>query len=996
MKRLWIVLVNCIIILAVAIGVVFYANGAQSNSVDRSKVKFADTTAILKEIASNYLKDSQTVADRFANLVNGTDLTMEEAVAMLQQTTKDDTTSVQLIWYDTRTGMAIDGKASDPENYTVDYSTSSLMSVLGNVFTEGDIHVSRRYNDPQTGASVVAFCSDIKLLDENGVKKSAILMYVVPVNQLDSRWTFPTEYGEAVNVALIDSVGDYVIKPATMKNEDFYDYVYVYNKGTIGKESLKAEMNANESGSFEANNAEGETCFWAYSHLDNNSEWILVSMIPESELIVDETDWTITILLVIALLALLIIDMVYLYQNRLSDNKAHMALDSQRNIINALAEDFSNVFTILPEKNYAEVIKLDGYVTADIDKTTKGFPYLAIVGNYTRDRVHPEDKEGFLNHMSVEELKEAFATEVNTDYSYRVLVDEEVHYYNAHIVRISGEGEQLRLVAGFRNIDALIKEQEENRKILEDALNAAQHANRAKTTFLNSMSHDIRTPMNAIIGFTSLAATHIDNKELVKQYLGKIQVSSNHLLSLINDVLDMSRIESGKVKIVEKDVHLPDILHDLRTIVQSDIKANQLDFFIDTMDVETEDIICDKLRLNQVLLNIVSNAIKFTGPGGHITVKIIQNAGAPEGYAAFTFIIKDTGIGMSQEFLEHIFEPFTRAQTATVSGIQGSGLGMAITKNIVDMMDGTIKVNSEEGVGSEFIVDFTFKKSGNQTVYGPIPELEGASALVADDDMDCCISVCKMLTEIGMRPEWTSSGREAVVRTQYACDRNDPFAVYIVDWLMPDMNGVETVRRIRRIIGEQKPIIVLTSYDWGDIEAEAREAGVTHFVSKPIFMSELRSVLTQPYAIGEEPVVEEESHDFTGARLLLVEDNELNREIAVEVLEEVGFEVDTAEDGSIAVEKVAESTPGQYDLILMDIQMPVMDGYEATRRIRKLENPELAQLPIIAMTANAFEEDKQLAFDAGMNGHVAKPIDLPTLMKILEDTLAPRIDREEE
>ena len=988
MKRLFIILINCIIIVGVTISVVLYSQSAVQDSTEQSKTKFADTTAILEEIASNYLQDSQNVADQWAALVNGSVMSMDEAVSMLKVMTDGQDASAQLIWKDTLTGLASSGKAADPSDYTVDYSKSSLKDIPADTSEKGTIHITKKYTNPQSGEAVVAFCSDITLEDESGLSKEAELMYVVPIASLEERWTFPTEYGDEADVALIDGSGEYVIKPGSMKNENFYNFVYVYNKEDISEDSLKTAMNAKESGRFEAMNAASEECFFAYGHLKNNSEWILVAAIPESKLVVDQMDWSVIILLIVSLGLLLVINVVYLVQDRRKEEKTKSAIDAQNRVIGALAEDYTNVFTIRPAKNYAEVIKLEGYVTDELTRETKGFPLDRIVGNYARDRVHPEDKKLFLESLSPEKLQETLAENRIADSTYRVLADGETHYYNTHMVRISKEGEALYLVVGFRNIDAIIAEQEKSRKELEEALNAAQHANRAKTVFLNSMSHDIRTPMNAIIGITTLAGTHIDNTPLVKEYLSKIQVSSNHLLSLINDVLDMSRIESGKVKIVEKEAHLPNILHDLRTIVQSDIRANQLDFFIDTMDLVNEDIICDVLRLNQVLLNIVSNAIKFTGPGGQVAVKIIQNAGAPEGYASYTFRIRDTGIGMSPEFLEHIFEPFTREQTATVSGIQGSGLGMAITKNIVDMMGGTISVTSEEGVGSEFVVNFCFRKSGQTVTYAPIPELEGASALVVDDDMDCCISVCKMLTEIGMRPEWTSSGREAVVRTQYACDRDDAFAVYVVDWLMPDMNGVETVRRIRRIIGDRSPIIVLTSYDWGDIEAEAREAGVTHFVSKPIFMSELREVLSAPYAVsGSEEEEEKPGTDFTGRTLLLVEDNILNREIATEILEEAGFNVDTAEDGSLAVDKLKRAEPGLYDAILMDIQMPVMDGYEATRQIRRLPDPTVAGIPIIAMTANAFDEDKQLAYEAGMNAHVAKPIDITKLMTTLEMVL---------
>ncbi len=534
-----------------------------------------------------------------------------------------------------------------------------------------------------------------------------------------------------------------------------------------------------------------------------------------------------------------------------------------------------------------------------------------------------------------------------------------------------------------------MEEQLEKQNVdLQEALAAAQHANRAKTTFLNNMSHDIRTPMNAIIGFTALAAAHIDNTEQVQDYLAKITTSSNHLLSLINDVLDMSRIESGKVKIEEKETALPEVMHDLKTIVQADITAKQLEFYIDTADVVNEDVLCDRLRLNQILLNLLSNAMKFTKPGGLVSLRILQKGGAPEGYASYAFQVKDTGIGMSQDFLQHVFEPFERERTSTVSGIQGTGLGMAITKNIVDMMGGQISVVSEEGKGTTFTVDLLFKTCSASVRQEAIPELKELRALVVDDDFDTCSSVTKMLATIGMRPDWTTSGKEAVLRTKLARDQGDGYAVYIIDWLMPDMNGIEVVRRIRSFIEVDVPIIILTAYDWSDIEEEALQAGVTAFCSKPIFLSELRKVLEAPFAVLDERAADqEEDRSFVGKKLFLVEDNELNQEIAVEILQEAGFVVDVAEDGAVAVETMKTAKDGQYDLILMDIQMPIMDGYEATRQIRALEGPSIAHIPIIAMTANAFDEDRKAALDAGMDGHIAKPIDVPKLMKLLKEVL---------
>ena len=529
--------------------------------------------------------------------------------------------------------------------------------------------------------------------------------------------------------------------------------------------------------------------------------------------------------------------------------------------------------------------------------------------------------------------------------------------------------------------------EEQNRK-LEIALQHEGAANRAKREFLFNMSHDIRTPMNAIIGFTSLAATHIDNREQVLDYLKKISTSSQHLLSLINDVLDMSRIESGKVKIEEKAVHLPDLVHDVRSIIQPNVAAKRLSLFIDTMDIEDEDIITDPLRLNQILLNILSNAIKFTPTGGMISIRIAQKNGAPKGCVCYEFRIKDNGIGMSEEFQKHIFEEFSREESSTVSGIQGTGLGMSITKNIVDLMGGTIALTSEPGKGTEFIVTLCFTRSGQKAEPKQLPQLEGLRALVADDDTNTCLNVSTMLSKIGMRPEWTISGKEAVIRTKYAVEQGDAFSVYIIDWLIPDMNGIEIVRQIRKVIGNRCPIIILTAYDWADIEDEARAAGVTAFCEKPLFLSELRRVLAEPFRAepASEPA-QPTAADLKGKKLLLVEDNELNREIALEILKEAGFVVDTAEDGAVAVQKIKQAAPGQYDLILMDIQMPNLDGYEATRQIRALPDAEKASIPIFAMTANAFEEDRQNALAAGMNGHIAKPLDVPHLLRVLADAL---------
>ncbi|MDE7014259.1 MAG: response regulator, partial [Kineothrix sp.] len=611
------------------------------------------------------------------------------------------------------------------------------------------------------------------------------------------------------------------------------------------------------------------------------------------------------------------------------------------------------------------------------------------IGFYIQEYVYEEDREMLQEASSQEKIKEELEGKNLYCINYRTYKDGEIRYYQMKIVRAGNWKGRRGIVLGMHSVDEETRNEMEKKSLLEDALLQANRASKAKSVFLSNMSHDIRTPMNAIVGFTALAITHIEHRDQVEEYLKKIMTSGNHLLSLINDVLDMSRIESGRIHLEEKLCSLPDILHGLRNILQADVHAKQLDLYIDVVDVMDEEIYCDKLRLNQVLLNLLSNSVKYTGAGGIVSMRIMEKGGAQPGYANYEFHIKDNGIGMSEEFVRHIFEPFEREKTTTISGIPGTGLGMAITKNIVDMMNGSIDVKSEQGVGTEFIVSFTFRLHTGPKELHDIPELKNCRALVVDDDFNTCDSVSYMLGQLGMRAEWTLSGKEAVLRTHQAVVRGDNYFVYIVDWLLPDMNGIEVTRRIRKEMGDDVPIIVLTAYDWAEIEDEAKEAGVSAFCSKPLFLSELRSCLHSVINTddGKEKETEGKEEKVYTGRILLAEDNELNQEIAEAILGDAGFTTEIAGDGETAVEMLKKSEPGYYQIILMDVQMPVMNGYEATREIRRLENKELAAIPILAMTANAFEEDKQEALKCGMNGHIAKPIDINLLLETLSQVL---------
>ena len=674
--------------------------------------------------------------------------------------------------------------------------------------------------------------------------------------------------------------------------------------------------------------------------------------------------------------AVFIIELI-LQKNRISLKRRDVEILYRDELFQKLSMSVDDVFLMLDAKTYKadyvspNVEKLLGITVEQIQKD------ISVLG-----KLHSEDcedpKKNYLKEIQVNEQQE-------WDFEYVHQKTGEQRWF--HIIAMGSE------VNGKKKYILVMSDRTVDRKMnqaLYEAVRAAETANRAKSTFLSNMSHDIRTPMNAVIGFTTLAVSNIDNKEKVRDYLGKILSSSNHLLSLINDVLDMSRIESGKIHLEETEVSLSDMLHDLKTIISGHIYAKQLELYMDAMDVTDEDVYCDKTRLNQVLLNLLSNAIKFTPAGGTVSVRLKQFPGTKKGSGLYEIRVKDSGIGMSQEFIQRIFSPFERERTSTVSRTQGTGLGMAITKNIVDMMGGTIEVRTEQGKGTEFIVRLPLRIQSEQRSIEKIAELEDLKALVVDDDFNTCDSVTKMLVKVGMRSEWTLSGKEAVLRARQSMELGDAFHAYIIDWRLPDMNGIEVARQIRGL-GDDTPIIILTAYDWSDIEVEARAAGVNAFCAKPLFMSDIRETLMtaigQKQTGAENCILPETGSDFRGRCILLVEDNELNREIAEEILKQYGFLVDIAENGAVAVEKVKNSAPGTYDLVLMDIQMPVMNGYEATEQIRALEDPALAKIRILAMTANAFDEDRKKALKCGMDGFMSKPIVMEELIRELQNNM---------
>ena len=783
---------------------------------------------------------------------------------------------------------------------------------------------------------------------------------------------------------VIHADGRVVVDNAADKKQDVYNFLAMLKKysqmSSEEIDKLHEDFQQGRSGATVIKIK--DTSYYLVYESADFDDWILLGLVPTAVVnaSMNKLQYS-TLLLVagimIALGALMLA--IVIRQNQLKLKKKDTEILYRDELFSKLSVNVDDVFLMLNAKD----LRVD-YISPNIEKLMGISEGQARANIHELDRlVRDDDTVRVLDQLS--DILPGQQGEWDREYVHQKTGEVRWFHVIALCSDIQGEKKYI-LVLSDRTRDKNINQ------ALEDAVKAAESANRAKSTFLSNMSHDIRTPMNAIIGFTALASANIGNDEKIKDYLSKILSSGNHLLSLINDVLDMSRIESGKIHLEETEANLSDILHDLKTIVSGQIHAKQLELYMDTMDVVDEDVYCDKIRLNQVLLNLLSNAIKFTAPGGTVSVRVSQLPNASEGKGRYELRVKDTGIGMSREFAERIFNPFERERTSTVSRIQGTGLGMSISKNIIDMMGGTIEVNTEQGKGTEFIINFELRLQSGRRSIEKIKELEGLKALVVDDDFDTCDSVTKMLLRVGMRSEWTVSGREAVLRARQAIEVSDAFHAYIIDWRLPDMNGIEVTRQIRRKVGEQTPIIILTAYDWSEIEGEARDAGVTAFCAKPMFLSDLRESLlvslNQTNESGKNHMSEADYQEkFKNKRILLVEDNEMNREIAVELLEEYGFSMETAENGAQAVEMVAASKAGYYDLILMDIQMPVMDGYEATRRIRALKDPHLADIVILAMTANAFEEDKQEAIENGMNGFLTKPIDIKQLLEELDSII---------
>ena len=834
MKKFFIIFVNVIIMAAILIFVVLYSRFSNRDSNRRQIEYFENTTVTMEQVTENYLEGEQRVCDVWARYINNESMTMEEAAEYIRNSHVLTNTSAHLVFLDTLTGLSTRPKQGTEDDYSVSYERVDILNDMDWEDEIGkSINITRTYTNPMNGEQSLAFCNIVTLSDsESGNSRNAMLMRVIPISELEQKWVFPqTEFVNA-ELSMIDENGDYILKGASFKNSNFYEFYNSYNE--VDPESKKhlSERISSSTGSISMINSHGQDCILAFAPVDSTSGWTLLGFVPAEDLHVDKQNWLLIVVVSVGLLILFLSDLGYMI---------------------------------------------------------------------------------FLN-------------------------------------------KRLQVIA-----------------------REAESANKAKTDFLSTMSHDIRTPMNAIIGLTNIAEKNLGDVESTEDSLRKISLASNHLLTLINDILDISKVESGKLKLSPLTFSIVETVENLVNISQPMIKEKNLEFSFHINQMEKEYLYADQLRLNQIYINILSNAIKYTEPGGRISVDLREEITSAADKVRLTYMVEDTGIGMSPEFIETMYQPFSRQIDSRVNSIQGTGLGLAITKQMVELMGGTIECKSEQGKGTTFTVILDIPVADRQR---EDMKLDPIDVLIVDDDEIMLQTAVDSLESLGASTEQAKSGIEALGMIEHRHRSGRDYDVVIVDWKMPEIDGLETINRIRAEINTNIPILLISAYDWSDIEDKAKEAGAIGFVSKPLFRSTLYDKINK--LIGKESKSMEPEDDYSdlqGMSILVAEDNDINWEIISAMLTMFGINANRAENGKVCVDMICAAEQGSYDLIFMDVQMPEMNGLDATRTIRKLDDPWASSIPIVAMTADAFSENVTECLNAGMNGHIAKPVDIKLVIK---------------
>ena len=836
MKKIWVSIVNVALMISMIVFVVLYSTFETKATTKRQIEHFENTTITMEHVTENYLEGEQRICDVWTHYINSENMTIEEAVSFIRISHVLPNASAHIVYDDGNfTGLSTKPRQGTTDDFTVSYKNIGILNNTDWISDIGEsINISRAYTNPINGEQSIAFCNYVTL-QESGAKKQAILLRVLPVTELKTKWVFPKEAYENADLSIIDSNGDYIIKGQIFKNSNFFEFYKSYNAidSLAGQELFKKITTT--TGSLTMLNSRGEKCIVAFTPFNATGEWTLVSMMPMKDLIVSTQNWLLIGVISAALFVLFIFDLI--------------------------------------------------------------------------------------------------------------------------VLRIFN-----------RQLKAAAKE--------------AELASRAKTDFLSAMSHDIRTPMNAIIGLTLIAEKNVDDQKLVSENLRKINLASNHLLTLINDILDISKVESGKLNVSPQAFSIVETVENLMNLSQPMIKEKNIDFSFHISRMDKEYLYADQLRLNQIYINILSNAIKYTEANGSVTVDMKEEESEKEGYVKLTYRVADTGIGMSKEYMATMYQPFSRQTDSRVNKIQGTGLGLAITKQMVDLMEGTIECESEQGKGTTFTVTLDLPVSDHQRLDMKFDKMD---VLIVDDDEVLLETAVDTLESLGLVTEQASNGLEALGMIKHREQTGKNYDIVIIDLKMPDVDGIETIRRIRSEVKSNVPILMISAYSWSDVEQEAKEAGVNGFLSKPLFRSTLYDRISE--ILGTETKSSEPENDYSdleGMNILVAEDNDINWEIISTLLSMYGITTERAENGRVCLEKIKSATQGQYSLIFMDIQMPEMNGLDATKAIRALDDPWASSIPIVAMTADAFSENVTECLKAGMNGHLAKPIDIKLVIKVIQ------------
>ena len=833
MKKSLIIAVNAALIIGMLVFVTMYSHLEAKHDYKLQREAFESAEVAIERMTENYLEGEQRICDVWARYIDEERMTLEEAAAFIRKSHVLQDTSAHIIDAETLTGLSTRARLGTADDYAVSYERIDLLGDLSWIQPLGvAINTTRAYTNPINGEQSLAFCNQVTLRGDDDSDRNALLLRVVPMDELEAKWIFPQERFKTAEYSIIDANGSYIIKGHAFKNASFFEFYKSYNATDASSSQALFEAIGTGSGSFVMKDSRNRNSLVAYTPISSTEGWVLLSYLPEADLLKDSENWLLIGVIAVGLVVLFLFDL----------------------------------FCML--------------------------------------------------------------------------------YFNR----------RLRVMAA-----------------------AAESANRAKTDFLSTMSHDIRTPMNAIIGLTVLAERNLGDTEAVGDNLRKISLASNHLLTLINDILDISKVESGKLNLSPVTFSTVETVENLVNLSQPMIKEKNLEFSFRINRMEKEYLYADQLRLNQIYINILSNAIKYTEPEGRVSVDLREEESDKPGCVRLTYVVADTGIGMSPAFMEKMYQPFSRQTDSRVNSIQGTGLGLAITKQMVELMHGTIDCQSAPGVGTTFTIALDIPIADRQLEE---MKLDPIDALIVDDDEILLETAVDTLESLGVQTDQAHSGPEAIGMIRHRHEQGRDYGVVIIDWKMPDMDGIETVRRIREEVTANIPILLISAYDWSDIEDVAKDAGANGFIGKPLFRSKLYEKINELLGVQARPVEPEDDYsDLAGMRILVAEDNDINWEIISAMLGMFGIETERAENGRICVDMMREAEPDSYALIFMDIQMPEMNGLDATRNIRALGTAWAAKIPIIAITADAFSENVAECLNAGMDGHIAKPVDIKLVIR---------------